>query len=120
VWFFASLTTISRTLTRVQISKRSLSRAAAERKELRALWELEVAQLGDPDLFVFVDESAVDNKTVQRPPGMVGYRWQFRFTMLQVSSVQAGRATASEPQKARGQETEGWTPWYSWERSRNP
>ena len=46
--------------------KKSLSRRAAERnEELRTLWELEVAELDNPDLFVFVDKSAVDNRTVQ-------------------------------------------------------
>lgn len=69
----ASLATISRTLTRMQCSKKSLSRRAAERnEELRTLWELEVAELDDPDFFVFVDESAVDNRTVRRSSG-----WSF-------------------------------------------
>ena len=67
---FVSIATISRTLARMQISKKSLSRSAAEcNEELWTLWEIEVAQLDDPDLFVFLDESAVDNKTVQRSQG---------------------------------------------------
>ena len=65
-----SIATISRTLTRMRISKKSLSRRAAEcNEQLRILWELEVADLEDPDLFVFIDESAVDNRTVQRSSG---------------------------------------------------
>ena len=53
-----SLATISRTLARMRYSKKSLSRRAAERnEELRTLWELEVAELDNPDFFVFVDES---------------------------------------------------------------
>ena len=72
-----SLATISRTLTRMGCSKKSLSRRAAERnEELRTLWELEVAELDNPDLFVFVDKSAVDNRTVQCSSGwsLVGGR----------------------------------------------
>ena len=65
-----SLATISRTLARMQYSKKSLSRRAAERNEdLRNLWELEMAELDDPDFFVFIDESAVDNRTVRRSSG---------------------------------------------------
>ena len=64
------IATISRTLSWMQILRKSLSRRAAERNEqLRILWELEVAKLDDPDLFVFIDESAIDNRTVQRSSG---------------------------------------------------
>ena len=67
---FVSIATISRTLARMEISKKSLSRRAAERnEELRTLWELELTQLSDPDLFVFIDESAMDERTVQRSHG---------------------------------------------------
>ena len=66
-----SLATISRTLARLQCSKKSLSRRAAERnEELRILWESKTAtEYDDPDFFVFIDESAVDNRTVQRTSG---------------------------------------------------
>ena len=82
---FVSIATISRTLARMEISKKSLSRSAAERnEELRTLWELELSQLNDPDLFVFLDESAVDNRTVQRSSGWsaVGGRSTSRSTFL--------------------------------------
>ena len=82
---FVSIATISRTLTRMQVSKKSLSRNAAERnEELRTLWEIELAEFNDPDLFVFIDESAVDNKTVQRSQGWstVGGRSVSRCTFL--------------------------------------
>ena len=82
---FVSIATISRALARMQISKKSLSRSAAERnEELRTLWELEVSRLNDPDLFVFIDESAVDNKTVQRSQGWsaIGGRSVSRSTFL--------------------------------------
>ena len=82
---YVSLPTISRTLARMQCSKKSLSRRAAERNErLRILWELEISELDDPNLFVFIDESAVDNRTVQRPSGwsVVGGRSTSRCTFL--------------------------------------
>jgi len=82
---FVSLATISRTLARMQISKKSLSRRAAERnEELRTLWELELTQFDDPGLFVFIDESAVDNRTVQRSQGWsaIGGRPVSRCTFL--------------------------------------
>jgi hypothetical protein len=60
------LAMISWTLSRMRISKKSLSRRAAEGNGwLRTLWKLETAKLDDPHHFVFIDESAVDNKTVQ-------------------------------------------------------
>jgi transposase len=82
---FVSVATISRTLVRMGVSKKSLSRSAAERnEELRTLWELELPRLNDPDLFVFLDESAVDNKTVQRSSGWsaVGGQSAVRSTFL--------------------------------------
>jgi len=69
----------------MEISKKSLSRRAAERnEELRTLWELELARFNDPDLFVFIDESAVDNRTVQRSQGWsaIGGRSVSRSTFL--------------------------------------
>lgn len=82
---FVSIATISRTLARMEISKKSLTRNAAERNdELRTLWEIELSHFDDPDLFVFIDESAVDNKTVQRSQGWssVGGRSVLRRTFL--------------------------------------
>jgi len=82
---FVSIATISRTLARMQILKKSLLCRAAERnEELRTLWEIELAQLDDPDLFIFIDESAVDNKTVQRSQGWsaVGGRSASQCTFL--------------------------------------
>ena len=53
----------------MEISKSSLRSAAERNDELRILLELELAQLNDPSSFVFLDESAADNKTVQRSQG---------------------------------------------------
>jgi len=47
-----------------------IQKAAAERdEELRTIWEADMAQYTDPDVFVALDESAVDNKTLQRGYG---------------------------------------------------
>jgi transposase len=65
-----SIATLSRTLSSMRISNKAITKAAAERDEaLRTMWELEMAQYQDPDLFVAIDESAVDNKTIQRRYG---------------------------------------------------
>ena len=82
---FVLLAMVSCTLARMQISKKSLSRRAMERnEELRTLWELGLAQLDDPNFFVFIDKSAVDNKTVQQSQGWsaVGDRSVSRSTFL--------------------------------------
>jgi transposase len=66
----ASLATISRTLSRMGLTRKALSREASERnEEVRLLWELDMAQYTDPEMFVFLDESAVDRNTVRRANG---------------------------------------------------
>jgi transposase len=68
VW--VSLATISRALDKLNLPRKRISRAAAERdEELRAVWQAEMGQYEDPDMFVALDESAVDNRTPQRPYG---------------------------------------------------
>ena len=53
----------SRALARMEISGKSLSCSATERgEELQTLWELEIIRPNGPDLFVFLDESTVDNE----------------------------------------------------------
>jgi len=65
-----SLATISRTLSRMGFTRKAISREASERNEnVRMLWELDMAQYSDPEMFVFLDESAVDNRTVRRASG---------------------------------------------------
>jgi transposase len=65
-----SLATLSRALTSAQYSRKSLTKVSAERdEELRSVWEIAMAEYTDPEVFVFLDESAVDNKTVQRSHG---------------------------------------------------
>ena len=66
----ASLATISCTLSRMGLTQKVLSQEASERnKEVRLLWELDMAQYTDPEMFVFLDESAVDRGTVRRANG---------------------------------------------------
>ncbi|KAI1783036.1 Homeodomain-like protein [Ganoderma leucocontextum] len=62
-----SIATIFRTLRRLAITHKRVSKAAAERDEdLRLLWRLDIAQYKDPEMFVFLDESAVNNHTIAR------------------------------------------------------
>jgi hypothetical protein len=66
----ASMATICRSIDKLNISRKRVTKQAAERNEyLRAIWEGEMAQYDDPDQFVFLDESSVDNKTGQRNNG---------------------------------------------------
>jgi transposase len=66
----ASLATISRTLRGLDLTLKGVSKEALERNnELRILWEINMAQYTDPDLFLFLDESAVDSRTPQRISG---------------------------------------------------
>jgi transposase len=65
-----STATISHTLSRMGLTRKVLSRYAIERSEsIRVLWEMQMAQYSDPDLFVFLDESAVDGRTGLRANG---------------------------------------------------
>jgi transposase len=65
-----SMATLCRGISKLNISRKRVTKQAAERNEyLRAIWEGEMAQYDDPDLFIFLDESSVDNKTGQRNNG---------------------------------------------------
>ncbi|PPR05263.1 hypothetical protein CVT26_012410 [Gymnopilus dilepis] len=65
-----SIATISRALRRANLTHKTVTKAAAERdEELRAIWEGVMVQYTDPELFVFLDESAVDDRTGQRTQG---------------------------------------------------
>ncbi|PPQ86725.1 hypothetical protein CVT24_012471 [Panaeolus cyanescens] len=80
-----SISTLSRTLASGQYSRKYLSKQSAERNaELRLIWEMSMAEYEDPDVFVFLDESAVDNKTMQRTHGWspVGQPCVRRMTFL--------------------------------------
>ena len=73
-----SLPTISRTLLQhINLSRKGLTKAAAERnEEVQAAWEGMMSQYTDPDLFVALDESAVDDRTGQQVHGWSTVRMQ--------------------------------------------
>ncbi|KAJ7936510.1 hypothetical protein B0H13DRAFT_1582058, partial [Mycena leptocephala] len=53
-----SLAAISRTLVMLQLTRKQLTKESAERDDqLRTIWEAEMAQYPDPDVFVALDES---------------------------------------------------------------
>jgi len=65
-----TIATISRLLSQYSLTRKHIQKAASERnEELRTLWEAEMAEYTDPDVFVALDESAVDNHTIQRQYG---------------------------------------------------
>ena len=65
-----SMATISRFLRSRDFTWKTVSRKALERdKMVRACWEAETAKYMDPDYFIFIDESHVDQKTAQRQNG---------------------------------------------------
>ena len=65
-----SIATLHREIARLDITRKSISKEAKERNDLlRAVWEANMAQYDDPDLFVFLDESGVNDKTTQRVAG---------------------------------------------------
>jgi transposase len=64
-----SIATLSRTLSRLAITRKSIAKEAAERNEhLRATWQIAMAQY-DTRQLVFVDESGVDDQTNFRKNG---------------------------------------------------
>jgi len=66
-----SMSSLSRLLIQYGLTRKHIQKAAAERDEdLRTIWEADMAQYTDPDVFVALDESAVDNRTLQREYGL--------------------------------------------------
>jgi transposase len=64
-----SIATLSRTLSRLAITHKSISKEAAERNEhLRATWQIAMAQY-DPRQLVCIDEAGVDDQTFARTVG---------------------------------------------------
>ena len=67
---YISIATLSCALASANYSRKSLKKISAEwDEELHTVWEVAIAEYSDPNVFVFLDESAVDNKTVQRSHG---------------------------------------------------
>ena len=64
-----SISTLSRTLSHLAITHKSIAKEAAERNEhLRATWQIAMAQY-DPQQLVFIDEAGVDDQTNFRKNG---------------------------------------------------
>ena len=65
------ISTLSRTLRKLQISNKSITKEASEQNNtLRATWQASLAEyLGDPSVFVFLDESSVNRFTGQQTNG---------------------------------------------------
>jgi transposase len=64
-----SISTLSRTLGRLDMTNKRIAKEAIERDELlRATWQVEMAQY-DPHQIVFIDEAGVDNHTNVRRNG---------------------------------------------------
>jgi len=81
----ASIATISRTLEHIQLPKKTVTKAAMEQdNDVHMAWETMMAEYQDPDLFVALDESAVDNRTGQRLDGWapVGQQCVRRMSFL--------------------------------------
>ena len=80
-----SIATICRTLHYLELNRKHISKIASQRdEELRTLWEMEMAQYTDPNVFVFLDESAVDQSTAHRTHGRAepGTRCVRRMTFI--------------------------------------
>ena len=61
-----SIATVAHAFQKLDLTCKSTMRAAAQRdEELQTLWEAQMAEYTDPDLFVFLDESVVDQSTAE-------------------------------------------------------
>jgi len=61
-----SIASIRWAIVHLDFTRKAISKEAKERNELlRAIWEGNMTQYTDPDLFLFLDESAVNNLTTQ-------------------------------------------------------
>jgi hypothetical protein len=61
-----SIATISQLLAQYNMTQKRVQKVAAEHDEkLWGIWEADMAQYNDPDVFVALDESAVNNQTIQ-------------------------------------------------------
>jgi len=65
-----SIATLVRALAALDLTRKQITKAASERdQELRTVWEAMMAEYNDPQVFVALDESAVDGHTGQRGHG---------------------------------------------------
>jgi transposase len=65
-----SVATICRSLLHLDMSHKAITKTASQCDEmLQTLWEAQMAEYTDPNVFVFLDESAVDQATAHRTHG---------------------------------------------------
>jgi transposase len=65
-----SLATLQCALVQLDLTQKTVSKQVNEHnKYLHAVWEGEMAEYDDPDIFIFLNESAVNNLTMQRYVG---------------------------------------------------
>jgi hypothetical protein len=70
----------------LQYSRKSLTKVSAERdEELRSVWEIAMSKYTNPEVFIFLDKSAVDGKTGQQSYGWsrIGQPCVCRMSFLQ-------------------------------------
>ena len=64
------LATLQHALIRLNLTQKTVSKQAQEQNDyLHAVWEGEMAEYDNPDCFLFLDESAVNNLTTQQCAG---------------------------------------------------
>ena len=67
---YLTIATLSCLLTQYGLTRKHVQKVTLEcNKDLRTLWEANMAEYTDPDVFIALDESAVDNHTVQQQYG---------------------------------------------------
>lgn len=78
-----SIATISQALWYLNLTQKSTTRAAAQcDEELHMLWEAEMAEYTDPEVFVFLDENAVDKALLSEDE--VDHYWEPIVCTMQV------------------------------------
>jgi hypothetical protein len=80
-----SISTISRALQRLAISRKKVSHEAIERNELlRATWQAEYGDI-PAEYFVWLDEASVDDQTNQRRDGWAA-SWEGMYLLCDIHS----------------------------------
>ncbi len=69
---YLSISTICRTVRRLALTNKTISKEASERDDLlRAIWQVEIGRYS-PEQFVFIDEAGIDDHTFVRHNGWAG------------------------------------------------
>ena len=90
-----SIATLSRTLSHLAITHKSISKEAAERNEhLHATWQIDMAQY-DPQQLVCIDEAGVDDQTNVHKRCIENYGYHKKHPRLLSASLSASRGLQS-------------------------